>query len=291
MLALAMIYSWSWKTLDVAEAFLNGDVIGLPVCIDPPPGYKKPGKIIRLRKMLYGLKEAPLAWYLTFLRYLEKIGFQKTVVDQCLFVRKSEKGLTLMACHVDDCTLVGDSPAVEESFLLIGKTFTLRDTTKQGRYLGVNVLRNSDRFILDQNHLIVELTKEFLGNLENTRRYVTPWIDIGDISGEEKVSCDEDSSSGGNGITWYRKLVGKLNWICLNTRPDISFAVRELQRHLEKPTKTLCERGLRVINYLDYTKNWKLCFGNYVKQRNGEITLRLTGFADANFERKSEDMT
>ena len=50
--------------MDVKSAFLNGD-LKEEVCVHQPPGFAIPGKVgkvLRLRKALYGLRQAPRAW-------------------------------------------------------------------------------------------------------------------------------------------------------------------------------------------------------------------------------------
>ena len=60
LLALAAQEGWQVHHMDVKSAFLNGNL--KEVYVRQPPGYTiagEEGKVYRLRKALYGLRQAP----------------------------------------------------------------------------------------------------------------------------------------------------------------------------------------------------------------------------------------
>jgi hypothetical protein len=64
LLALAAQEGWRVHHMDVKSAFLNGDLKEV-VYVHQPPGFailNKEGKVLCLRKALYGLRQAPMAW-------------------------------------------------------------------------------------------------------------------------------------------------------------------------------------------------------------------------------------
>nr|GFB21162.1 putative ribonuclease H-like domain-containing protein [Tanacetum cinerariifolium] len=63
---------------------------------------KHPDKVYKVVKALYGLHEAPRAWYETLATYLLKNGFQRGKIDQTLFVKKQQKDILLVHIYVDD---------------------------------------------------------------------------------------------------------------------------------------------------------------------------------------------
>ncbi|KAL9263823.1 Retrovirus-related Pol polyprotein from transposon RE1-like protein [Drosera capensis] len=76
-------------SMDVKNAFLNGDV-SKEVYMKPPPCYDHPpNKVCRLRKALYGLKQTPRAWYAKFHSTLGQLGFTTSSYDSALFIKKS----------------------------------------------------------------------------------------------------------------------------------------------------------------------------------------------------------
>ena len=66
--------------MDVKFLFLNG-ILEEEVYIERPKGFFNPKKkdmVYKLHKALYGVKEAPRAWYKSLHNYLMQIGFQRT---------------------------------------------------------------------------------------------------------------------------------------------------------------------------------------------------------------------
>lgn len=77
VLALAVQFGWSLRQLDVSNAFLHG-VINEDVYMRQPPGYvdpSRPSHVCKLNKALYGLRQAPRAWYALFFSHLIQLGF------------------------------------------------------------------------------------------------------------------------------------------------------------------------------------------------------------------------
>ena len=64
LLAVAAQESWLVHHMDVKLAFLNGELVE-EVYVQQPPGFTAAGheqKVLRLKKALYGLRQAPRAW-------------------------------------------------------------------------------------------------------------------------------------------------------------------------------------------------------------------------------------
>ena len=63
-----------------------------------PPGYRKAGIILRLRKALYGLRKSPLLWQRELTKTLRSIGFEAVPYEPCCFI----KDRILLFFYVDD---------------------------------------------------------------------------------------------------------------------------------------------------------------------------------------------
>ena len=84
--------------MDVKSAFLNG-VILEEVFVKQPPGFedlKYPGHVYKLKKSLYGLKQALKAWYDILSNFLIKNDFKRGQVDTTLFRRTLEKDILVV---------------------------------------------------------------------------------------------------------------------------------------------------------------------------------------------------
>nr|GFA24491.1 retrotransposon protein, putative, unclassified [Tanacetum cinerariifolium] len=76
--------------MDVKSDFLYG-TIEEEVYVCQPLGFEDPDypdKVYKVVKALYGLHQAPRAWYETLANYLLENGFQKEKIDQTSFIKK-----------------------------------------------------------------------------------------------------------------------------------------------------------------------------------------------------------
>ncbi|GJS90355.1 putative ribonuclease H-like domain-containing protein [Tanacetum coccineum] len=69
------------------------------VCVTQPPRFKDPDhpdKVYKGVKVLYGLHQAPRAWYETLANYLLGNGFKRGKIDQILFIKKQKEDILLV---------------------------------------------------------------------------------------------------------------------------------------------------------------------------------------------------
>jgi len=81
LIAIAAIMEWSLRSVDISAAFLQGRELDRTVYILPPPEFRKPGVVWRLKKGLYGLKEAARLWFEELTKHLEKQGSKPLIGD------------------------------------------------------------------------------------------------------------------------------------------------------------------------------------------------------------------
>src|SRR3954467_14762361 len=90
--------------MDVKSAFVNGE-IEEEVYVMQPPGFEDPKKfdmVYKLHKALYGLNQAPRAWYDTLKDFLLKKGFKPGTTDPTLFTHSYNVDLFVCQIYVDD---------------------------------------------------------------------------------------------------------------------------------------------------------------------------------------------
>ncbi|GJV14030.1 putative ribonuclease H-like domain-containing protein [Tanacetum coccineum] len=81
-----------YDEMDVKSAFLYGK-IEEEVYVCQPPGFEDPDfpdRVYKVEKALYGLHQAPRAWYETLSTYLLDNGFQRGKIDKTLFIRRDK---------------------------------------------------------------------------------------------------------------------------------------------------------------------------------------------------------
>ena len=105
-LSLAVNLDWPLQQLDIKNAFLNGELEEEVYMVQPPGFCKKgnEGKVCRLKKSLYGLKQSPKAWFDRFTKVLKEQSYQQGHSDHTLFYKLSEDlKKTILAVYVDEC--------------------------------------------------------------------------------------------------------------------------------------------------------------------------------------------
>ncbi|GKD51750.1 putative ribonuclease H-like domain-containing protein, partial [Tanacetum coccineum] len=91
-LAYASYIGFFVYQMNVKSAFLYG-TIEEEVYVCQPPGFEDPhfpDKVYKVEKALYGLHQAPRAWYETISTYLLENGFRRGTIDKTLFIKKDK---------------------------------------------------------------------------------------------------------------------------------------------------------------------------------------------------------
>nr|GEV71884.1 retrovirus-related Pol polyprotein from transposon TNT 1-94 [Tanacetum cinerariifolium] len=107
-LAYASFMGFMVYQMDVKSAFLYG-TIKEEIYVCQPPGFEDPDhpeKVYKAVKALYGLHQAPRAWYETLANYLLENGFQRGKIDQTLFIKRQKDDILFVQIYVDDIIFV-----------------------------------------------------------------------------------------------------------------------------------------------------------------------------------------
>ncbi|WVZ53157.1 hypothetical protein U9M48_004138 [Paspalum notatum var. saurae] len=222
ILSLAVTQGWSMKQIDIQNAFLHG-VLEEEVYMKQPPGFEDPQKpinfICRLKKAIYGLKQAPKAWYSRLTSKLHDLGFKSSVADTSLLIFK-EKGLTIyMLIYVDDIIIVSSSDKATEKLIQELKIdFAVKDLGLLSYFLGIEVKKARNGILLSQRRYAIDLLKKV--NMQKCNAISTPMASAEKLFREQGTPLSEDDQFK------YRSTVGGLQYLTM-TRPDLSFAVNK----------------------------------------------------------------
>jgi hypothetical protein len=110
ILAMGAQLNLKMHQINIKEAYLNGELTDKEIIyMKQPPGYHAPGsprKVCCLYKTLYSLKQSGHHWYQKLIYILiNNLCFTQCEVDQAVFIKKQDSELTIIAVHVDDCTI------------------------------------------------------------------------------------------------------------------------------------------------------------------------------------------
>ena len=130
LISLAMNKDWKLHQLDVKNAFLHGELME-EVYMDIPLGFgtiQTVGKVCRLRKSLYGLKQPPRAWFDRLRRAMVGMGYQQINADHTMFFRQHKDHTTLLVVYVDDIIITGNNEGeIAQLKVQLGKEFEVKD--------------------------------------------------------------------------------------------------------------------------------------------------------------------
>jgi lipid-binding SYLF domain-containing protein len=128
--------------MDVKSAFLNNDLME-EVYVHQSSGFAIPGKegkVLRLRKTLYGLWQAPRAWNIKLDSMLKGMGFRQSPHEVAIYRRGNGGNTLLVGVYVDDLVIIGTKDAEVAAFKEEMKaTFQMSDLGLLSFYLGIEV--------------------------------------------------------------------------------------------------------------------------------------------------------
>ena len=153
LLALAAHHRWEVHHMDVKSAFLNGD-LSEEVYVVQPPGFAVVGeehRVLKLHKALYGLCQAPRAWYAKLHDSLISFGFARSPLEHAVYRRGDESTFLLVGVYVDDLVITGTNEGLISEFKEQMKTlFKMSDLGLLSYYLGIEVSQRAGEITLHQ---------------------------------------------------------------------------------------------------------------------------------------------
>eukprot|EP00253_Pinus_taeda_P027263 PITA_27263 len=136
--------------MDVKTTFLNG-VKEEEEYIEKPEGFEtheKKSHICKLKKGLYGMKQAPRAWYGRINGYFLKMGFVKSDADPNLNYLVVENEPLILVLYVDDLFLTGSSRLIEDCKKNLATEFDMKDLGRMHYFLGLEVWQQKGEIFL-----------------------------------------------------------------------------------------------------------------------------------------------
>jgi hypothetical protein len=153
VLSIVVSRGRSLRQLDVQNAFLHG-VLEEEVYMRQPPGFESasaPNFVCKLAKEIYGLKQAPIAWYSRLSTKLLALGFHASNSDTSFFIYSKNSVTIFMLIYVDDIIVTGSSQEAIAALLCdLKQDFALKDLGDLHYFLGIEVRKDKEGIILSQ---------------------------------------------------------------------------------------------------------------------------------------------
>ena len=257
ILSIASLMSWTTFTSDISTAFLQGkphhkdrtlwiklprdacQILGLP---------STDSKLMQLKKPMYGLCDAPRAWYMEAVeRILSLDNVYRHPLDACLFLvfdpaektqltREGEEGeapgrlVATFGIHVDDLLGCGDvnSEIYQKVKKQLHELFSFRMWEESGtlQYCGCDIVNNNDGILLRQADYISKQTP---------------------ITLPAARKANSSSPLTQKETTQLRALIGALQWPCTQSAPFLQCSVSQLAGKVSKATVSTIDQGNKIL--------------------------------------------
>src|SRR3954469_2985920 len=146
--------------MDVKSAFLNGPLHKL-VYVKQPLGFedaKFPNHVYKLDKALYGIKQAPRAWYEHLKDLFLDHGFEVGKIDPTLFTKKVNEEIFVCQLYVDDIIFGSTNQAFNDEFSkLMTDRFEMSMMGELKFFLGFEIKQLRERTFINQAKYIQDM--------------------------------------------------------------------------------------------------------------------------------------
>jgi len=258
LLTLAVVHKMAVFIADVKGAFLYADLFEDEfVFVRPPKGWENhprfKGKIMKLKKALYGLRQAPRRWYTCLHEALQKSGLTRSLKDPCIMYLRDGDFKINVGTHVDDLLFTtSDTQRFENWFK------TLKFTFGTASWLTKEVTK----FVsLDFTY---DMAKQYMRISQ--RRYITKALemlgydgaDFKSIStpmevGTKHYKADMPSEVNPELRALAQRNLGIAGWICQMTMPEALYAWSYLAQFASNPNAAVLKDVKRLFRYFKWT--------------------------------------
>ena len=263
LISIAAYRDYEIFKIDITSAYLNTpmnddvkhkwlmldkDVASILLSMDPTywREYLRPdGKIlVRLKKIMYGLKEAAHWWNVTLINVFLANGYRQMSKDQCVLMKSEGDKVAYCAITVDDCffAMSKDEEWIQSSVKMLQEAFNelTMDRGDVINILGMTVTmdRVKKRAVITQKRFVEKLAETY----GIKKSAITPAT--GDLLHEHPESKLLDNQRS------FMSLNASLMYASKRTYPEISYPVVYLSSRYNKATETDYAKAMRVAEYI-----------------------------------------
>ncbi|CAI7777144.1 unnamed protein product [Closterium sp. NIES-53] len=265
------------RQIDVFNAFLYADV-DAEIYVEYPHTYPtNPPSVCKLKKSLYGIKQAPRLWQQHLNTKLTEVGFRQLLHDPGMYRLDDKGSYALLVVYVDDILYVSSSVSLGDRIEAdLKKSLDLTVSTEVTQFLGLNVSRTSSAIHLTASKYAESLAKRF----KIPKDYVaTPYrsTPTGHVLNNTKLSAA--------GLQLYQQQLGCLLFAAVTCRSDLAYVASYLAQFLRCPKEEHHLDLQHALHYFVPTPTVGLVF-NTRKQTD---KMYLSGYVDADHAGDTSD--
>lgn len=261
--------------LDIDQAFIRADLSETVFMRLPPGCGVLSGKVVKLNKSLYGLRQASRQWFRMLKSILLALGFEQCKADAGVFrlIDGGKIGVVLVF-HVDDIFVIGEKERCDQFAEDLNKSVPTKNLGELRWYSGCFYERDREagRIQILQQTYVEELAEQY-GVKTGGSFPLSTACKLWDFDPDEPDVKHP-----------FRELVGALLWVARLSRPDILNAVRAVAGYCSAPKMLHWKAVLGILGYTVRTRSYGVSF-----QRGTVEGFSLVAFCDADYASRATD--
>lgn len=227
------------------------------------------GRLVKLRKYLYGLRQAGAMWQENISGTLLAHGYTPTA-DPQVYVKRTPDDFVMMSLHVDDFYVISSHQHLLDS-LYNTLISTYNEVSKKSNnvleYLGMSVQINDNGSVTISQPSYIDKMLAIAG-LSQCNPSSTPMA-VAQSTNDEYSQTTVDKTN-------YLQLVGLINYLAIYTRPDLLYSLSRVAQACSDPRESDLRRVKRILRYINTTKHFGITY-------NRDEDFQLYCFVDASF--------
>lgn len=270
LIALAAQRSLSIDQMDAVTAYLQS-TLDEEIYTTQPDGFDDgSGRVCRLRKAMYGLKQSGRQWNQQLDAALLTFGLTKSAEDPCVYY--AESGKLIIAIYVDDFLIFWKDASIRDELKAkLSSAFHMKDMGKAKTCVGMSIEYGDGTISIHQESYARNILEKF--GMADCKPANSPC----DLARQLIAEHDQPKSD-----VPYREAVGSLLFLVQGTRPDLAFAVSNVSRFNDKYDDSHWTAVKRIMRYVKATLDYRLI---YRRDSVGAIH----GFVDADWANETND--
>ena len=235
--------------MDVKCAFLYGE-IRRNVYIELPhtdPRYGDGTVVGKLKKAMYGTRDAPQIWSQVVQDAMEGLGYKQSAFQPAVYYHPDQD--VIVVVHVDDFLATGDGQVLEVLYTELSKKFDIKRKM-------LSLEDDRETTYLNRTLKLSEEGVEIIGDKKHSDILLREW---GLQEGSKEVSTPslkelEDNNNAGEELhgdmaTKVRRGIARVNYMAQD-RPDLSAAAKAMSQHMSQPREGVLNSLKRCVRYL-----------------------------------------
>ncbi|KMQ87096.1 retroelement pol polyprotein [Lasius niger] len=273
LLAIAAQQDMEIAQGDVKTAFLYG-TLDEEIYMVLPDGAPNTGRVVKLIRLLYGLKQSPRQWNKRFVKFLTTFTFEVSNADRCVMRGEIDGQLVLLAIYVDDLLCMSKSKtAVDKVMAHLMTEFEITIGSTE-YFVGFKIKRDRSKktIKISQCNYLLRVAEKF--GMMDAKGISTPAESHMYLS--KSMAPEDDDGKQAMAKIPFREAVGSLMFAACVSRPDIMFAVSVVSRYLENPGPEHWQAVKRIIRYAKETATYGIVY-------DGQNTNGLIVYSDSDY--------